>query len=283
MSEAHEPLHHIAFIMDGNGRWAKKRRRVRLYGHENGAESIRRISRFCRAEGVSEITFYALSTENFTKRPRHEVAYLMKLLKRFVIGEREELTGNNIRFAVIGDISVFPKGVVKEIEKTLELTAHCDGMVLRLALNYGSRQEILRAAKALAIDVANGVRSEQELETLDEVTFRSYLLDPEMSDPDLVIRTAGEYRLSNFLLWQSSYSEWWVTDRLWPDFTIDDLEAAIDAYRGRERKYGTVGSSIDDPKDVEAELGGDDASELGDASPADAEVELSDRDTQSSE
>jgi len=239
----HQLPMHIAFIMDGNGRWARKLGRARLHGHENGAASLRRITRYCRRIGIQEVTFFALSTENYQRRPAREVNYLMKLLKRYLVDERPEMTDNNIRLAVIGDVAPFPAAVRSELEESLRLTAGFDGMVLRLALNYGSRQEILDAVRCVAGDVLSGKLDRTAVETLDEATFRRYLGDPEMSDPDLVIRTAGEFRLSNFLLWHSSYSEWCITDRLWPDFDVPDLEEALNAYVARNRRYGSLTAS----------------------------------------
>lgn len=226
--------------MDGNGRWAKRRGRVRVFGHENGAESLRRITRFCRRIGVRETTFYALSTENYQRRPQSELRFLMRLLERFLIDERPELTENGIRLTVIGDVSTFPVSVRRELDTTMRLTEDLDAMTLRLALNYGSRQEILEAVRRIAAEVAAGRLRPEELESLDEEMFRTYLEDPEMTDPDLVVRTAGELRLSNFLLWQASYSEWWITDTLWPDFDVPHLEEALRAYAGRERRYGAI-------------------------------------------
>jgi undecaprenyl diphosphate synthase len=237
----HERLpHHIAFVMDGNGRWAKKRGRFRVFGHQQGAESLRRITRHCRRIGVKETTFYALSTENFARRPEREIAYLMKLLERYLIDERPELVENGIRLTTIGDIDALPESVRRELATTMRLTESFDGMTMRLALNYGARQELLEAVKRIARAAAAGRLSPEEIDALDDGDIRAGLADPSMSDPDLVIRTAGEYRLSNFLLWQSSYSEWWVTDILWPDFDVENLEEALRDYARRERRFGAV-------------------------------------------
>jgi undecaprenyl diphosphate synthase len=231
---------HIAFIMDGNGRWARTRGFERLLGHETGASSLRRITRHCRALGIPEITFYALSTENFERRPRSEVGFLMRLLKSYLVSERPELTGNDIRLKHLGWVEAFPADVRAELAETERLTADRKGMVLRLALNYGSRQEILQAVGRLAQDALAGKLQAADLARLDEDVFRRYLLDPAMTDPDLLIRTAGELRLSNFLLWQCSYSEIWVTPELWPDFDVPQLEAALDSFASRQRKYGAL-------------------------------------------
>ena len=231
---------HIAFIMDGNGRWARRRSLLRLRGHEEGAGSLRKITTYCRELGVRETTFFALSTENYLRRPREEVRCLMGLLEKFLIDERPTLTENGIRLTTIGDTSTFPDGVRAALAETLELTEEYDGMVLRLALNYGSRQEILDGIRRVAREVAEGRLSLEEVERFEEGDFARFLADPQMTDPDLLIRTAGEMRLSNFLLWQASYSELWVTERLWPEFDTDELDRAIDAYIERVRKYGAV-------------------------------------------
>ncbi len=231
---------HIAFIMDGNGRWARQKGWRRLRGHEEGASSLRRITRRCRALGVQETTFYALSTENYQRRPPEEVRFLMKLLKRYLIDERPELMKNNIELRTVGDVDALPDDVRAELEETRELTRGNDAMVMRLALNYGSRQELLAAIQRIVDEVLAGRLERSELENLDEESFAAYLGDPTLTDPDLVVRTAGEYRLSNFLLWQSSYSELWFTEKLWPEFDVPDLDEALAAYVQRERRYGAV-------------------------------------------
>ena len=232
---------HIAFVMDGNGRWARQRGFLRLRGHEEGAKSLRRLTRHCRSIGVEAVTFYALSTENFERRPAAELGFLFRLLKRYLIDERSELLENDIRLKAIGETDALPADVRAELAETERLTALSRGMVLRLALNYGARQEILRAVKRVARQVSSGEIDAAAVEAMGTDDFRRYLWDAEMSDPDLLIRTAGEYRLSSFLLWQVSYAELWVTDALWPDFDVDGLETALTAYAARERKYGAVG------------------------------------------
>lgn len=239
---------HIAFVMDGNGRWARQRGLLRLRGHEEGANSLRRLTRHCRSIGVREVTFYALSTENFERRPAAELSFLFRLLKRFLIEERRELLDNDIRLKAIGEVSALPGSVRAELAETERLTALRTGMVLRLALNYGARQEILRAAKQVARRVQCGEMELDALDAMGEDEFRRFLWDGEMSDPDLVIRTAGEYRLSNFLLWQVSYAELWVTEALWPDFDVEGLETALQAYASRDRKYGAVGQRTQEPR-----------------------------------
>lgn len=232
---------HIAFIMDGNGRWARSRGLQRLLGHENGATSLRRITRHCRSIGIQQVTFYALSTENFQRRPRNEVSCLLRLLKSFLVSERPELLANNIRLTHIGHPEAFSADVLAELKETERLTRDHTGMILRLALNYGGRQEILDAVTAIATAVAAGTLTLEAVRALGEAGFERYLHDPDMSPPDLLIRTAGEYRLSNFLLWQASYSELWVTRDLWPDFDESRLEEALRDYASRERKYGAIG------------------------------------------
>jgi undecaprenyl diphosphate synthase len=226
--------------MDGNGRWARRRGEERCHGHELGATALRRITRRCRAIGISEVTFFALSTENFLRRPAREVRFLTWLLRSYLISERSELLDNDIRLKSIGCTEVFPEDVRAELAETERLTVERRGMVLRLALNYGGRQEILEAALRLASDVSSGRLTMEDARALGEEGFRRYLGDPEMSDPDLLIRTGGECRLSNFLLWHSSYSEIWVTERLWPEFDIQDLDDALRHYASRERRYGAL-------------------------------------------
>ncbi|HVR75760.1 MAG TPA: polyprenyl diphosphate synthase [Planctomycetota bacterium] len=255
MSRGQPPRHklprHIAFIMDGNGRWARTRGFERLRGHETGADSLRRITRYCRSIGIREVTVFALSTENFTRRPRIEVAFLMKLLEDYLIAERPELLENQIRLKSIGRVEAFPPQVRTALEETERLTRDSSAMVLRLALNYGGRQEILDAVASVARDVAAGRLTEAMVRELGERGFQRHFHDPEMSDPDLLIRTAGEYRLSNFLLWQCSYTEVWVTTDLWPDFDVPRLEEALRDFSSRERKYGAI-----EPAPERADLGG---------------------------
>lgn len=231
---------HVAVIMDGNGRWAHERGLPRLRGHQAGADTLREVTRHCRSAGVRELTVYALSTENFQRRPEAEVRFLTQLLKAFLISERPELLENDIRLRAIGDTAAFPEDVRKELEETIRLTRDRKSMVLRLALNYGSRQEILEAARRIALDALDGRLAREEVERLSEEAFAARLSDPEMTAPDLLIRTAGEMRLSNFLLWQCSYSEIWVTQRLWPDFRVADLEEALESFARRKRKFGAI-------------------------------------------
>jgi len=225
---------HVAVIMDGNGRWAQKRGLPRIVGHRRGIESVRSVvEEGCRL-GLAQLTLYCLSVENW-KRPPRELTFLMKLLRHFLVVERHELCEQNVRVVMIGDRTGLPAEVEREYERTARLTASNDGMVLCLAVNYGGRTEILQAARRLAEDAVAGRIVPAEI---DEDAIADRLFTAGMSDPDLLIRTAGEMRVSNFLLWQISYAELWVTAKLWPDFRGDDLLEACQAYAARERKFG---------------------------------------------
>jgi undecaprenyl diphosphate synthase len=224
----------IGIIMDGNGRWARKLGWERIRGHTAGIDSVREAARECARLGVRELTLYAFSVENW-KRPRPEVEYLMGLLRRFAVDERPEIMENAIRFTTIGRTADLPQETLVEIRETEALSAQNEGLVLRLALNYGGRAEIADAARRLAEDVAAGrVRPAD----VDESALAARLYDPSMRDVDLCIRTAGEMRVSNFLLWQISYAEIFVTDTLWPDFRRPHLHEAIRAFASRERRFG---------------------------------------------
>jgi undecaprenyl diphosphate synthase len=222
---------HIAIIMDGNGRWAKSRGWVRVRGHDSGVKIVRPIIKECSQLGVKELTLYALSTENYTKRPRHEIRHLMKLLAEYLKNEKKTVMDNNIIFNVIGRILDLPERVRIEIEKLKSASENNTGMTLRFALNYGGRQEILDAVERI-------ISSPSRHEKICEKELRNYMYDPGMSDPDLLIRTGGDMRISNFLIWQLSYSEIYVTDVLWPDFTVKHLHNAIEAFESRQRRFG---------------------------------------------
>jgi undecaprenyl diphosphate synthase len=225
----------VAIIMDGNGRWAEERSLPRAKGHEAGAESVRAITREAARLGVEELTLYAFSTENW-KRSRLEVAALMKLLQRYLVEERAEIMDNRIRFQAIGDLQRLPRKVLAEYERTRDMSAGNSGMILRLALSYGGRLEILHAAQAVArLAVRDGLDAALALEEDD---LRRFLYDPTMRDPDLLIRTAGEMRISNFLLWQVSYSEFHSAPELWPDFREEQLRAAFKVFNQRTRRFG---------------------------------------------
>jgi undecaprenyl diphosphate synthase len=225
---------HIAIIMDGNGRWAERRGLRRVAGHREGIASVREIVTECARMGVKSLTLYSFSVENW-KRPPVEVRYLMRLLSVFLVRERQTLMRNDVRLKGLGRLEDLPPAALAELRRTEELTARNRGMLLRLALSYGGRAEIADAVRALAEDVKRGAL---EPEVIDEETLRRYLYDPGTPDPDLLIRTAGEMRLSNFLLWQISYSELYVSELCWPDFRKAELLEALRAYAGRKRKYG---------------------------------------------
>lgn len=225
---------HIAIIMDGNGRWAQSRGWIRVRGHKVGTDSVREVTTAAAELGVGSLTLYAFSRENW-KRPDFEVRTLMRLLRLYLRRERKTLMENGIRLKAIGRLEDLPGFARKALEETIALTAGNTGMTLRLALSYGSRTEIADAARAMGRAIAAGTLDPEEV---TEDTLRSYLYDPETPDPDLVVRTAGEMRLSNFLLWQASYAEFYVTDLCWPEFRGAELEEAIRAYSRRKRKFG---------------------------------------------
>jgi undecaprenyl diphosphate synthase len=229
---------HIAIIMDGNGRWAQRRGLPRIVGHRRGIQSVRAVvEEGCRL-GLDQLTLYCLSVENW-KRPPRELMFLMRLLRHFLVVERAELMEQNVQLKMIGRRDGLPQEVLREFEQTAEQTASNDGMILCLAVNYVGRSEIGDAARRLAEDVRAG---RLDPDQVDEGVFASYLYTEGMSDPDLLIRTAGEMRISNFLLWQISYAELWITPTLWPDFRGDDLLEGCRAFAGRERKFGGLPS-----------------------------------------
>jgi undecaprenyl diphosphate synthase len=231
---------HIAIIMDGNGRWAQKHSLGRIIGHQKGADAVRRTVETCREIGIRYLTLYAFSVENWI-RPSQEVDALMNLLQTYLRSELNEMLDNNIRLTTIGNTEAL-KGPIKEtLCEAMEMTAHNQGMVLNLALSYGGRDEIVHAVKDLIRDF--GIRKM----TYDDITkeiFSSYLYTTNLPDPDLLIRTSGEYRLSNFLLWQMAYTEFYFTDVLWPDFGKRDLLDAIISYQKRERRYGLTSDQL---------------------------------------
>ena len=225
---------HIAVIMDGNGRWAARRGLPRNAGHREGANTLKRVVKECNAIGIKYLTAFAFSTENWN-RPRQEVNALMQLLLEFLQNAEKELAGTNIRITVIGDTDKLSEEIRNEIDRVVANTAANTGLNLVIALNYGSRCEIAAAAARIARDVREG---RIEPEDVDEELFSNYLYTSGIPDPDLVIRPSGEYRLSNFLLWQSSYSEFWYSDILWPDFSKEHLYQAISDYQNRNRRFG---------------------------------------------
>jgi len=229
---------HIAIIMDGNGRWAKKRRLPRIAGHRAGIRAVRQVVEACARLGVGCLTLYAFSVENW-KRPRTEVKLLMKLLREYLKKEIPELNKNNIRFGAIGRISSLPPAVQEDLHTTIEQTRANSGLRLTLALNYGGRAELIDAVRDLATRLQRHGTLNVDAITEDELSRHLYTHD--LPDPDLLIRTSGEMRLSNFLLWQVAYCEIWVTDTLWPDFKEEDLFQAIADFQRRERRYGGLG------------------------------------------
>jgi undecaprenyl diphosphate synthase len=231
---------HVAIIMDGNGRWAQRRGLPRIVGHRRGIQSVRSVVEEARRLGMEQLTLYCFSVENW-KRPPRELTFLMRLLRHFLVVERSELMEQNIQLKMIGRRDGLPRDVLLEYQRTADQTAGNDGMVLCLAVNYGGRSEISDAARRIAEDVQSGRLAADHV---DESLFAAYLFTAGMSDPDLLIRTAGEMRISNFLLWQISYAELWVTPTLWPDFRGDDLLEACRAFAARERKFGGLPSSV---------------------------------------
>ncbi|HJS58796.1 MAG TPA: isoprenyl transferase [Vicinamibacteria bacterium] len=230
---------HVAIIMDGNGRWAKLRHKRRVEGHRAGIASVRDVVETSARLGLEVLTLYAFSVENW-KRPKAEVRTLMALLKHYLRAELDTLLKNNIRFQVIGREPELPEDVRRELERGAERTRGCTGLLFNIALNYSGRAEITDAVRRLVADVLRNGRSHAPI---DEATLASYLYTAGQPDPDLLIRTSGELRVSNFLLWQIAYSEIWVTDVLWPDFRRRHLLQAILDYQKRERRYGGISSA----------------------------------------
>lgn len=227
---------HVAIIMDGNGRWAQRRGLPRIEGHRRGVASVRAIVEQSSRLGLGQLTLYCLSSENW-KRPKRELDFLMRLLEQYVIEERSEIMGNNLRFRMIGRREGLPRRVLDEIDKTIDLSRTNTGMVLCLAVNYGGRLELVDAVRQIARQVAEG---KLHPEAVDEQTISASLYTAGMVEPDLLIRTAGEMRLSNFLLWQISYAELWVTEKCWPEFREADLVAAVNDFAGRDRRFGAL-------------------------------------------
>ena len=235
---------HIAIIMDGNGRWAKGQGKMRIFGHQNGVGAVRAVSEACAELGVKNLTLYAFSTENWN-RSQIEVEALMKLLSKTIFEELSTLNDNNIRLNAIGDLERLPKYNYDALMKTIEETKNNDRMTLTLCLSYSGRWEITEAAKKMAEKVKSG---ELNIEQIDEKCFSSFLYTNGMPDPELLIRTSGEERISNFLLWQLAYSEFYFTDKLWPDFGKEDLYEAIVDYQGRERRFGKTSEQLKENK-----------------------------------
>lgn len=252
------PPQHVAIIMDGNGRWAETRGRNRTFGHLRGARVAREIIEACSERGIENLTLYTFSSENWL-RPLEEVSFLMALLSRHLKRERANLIKNNIRFRAIGDLRRLPSSVLDEVNETIRATRHCTGLRLTFALSYGGRQDILGAVRGsigeimtrLAPEIASGKLTAEDasrlaVESITDTTFAAHLQTAEnqIPDPDLVIRTSGESRLSNFFLWQSAYSEIFFTPTLWPDYSAQELDEALEWYQARERRYGRTSSQI---------------------------------------
>lgn len=230
----HPPLSHLAIIMDGNGRWAEQHGLSRSEGHSAGTKTARTIIKACKEQNIPHLTLYTFSTENW-KRPASEVAYLFSLLSTYIHDELASLEKNNIKLSILGDISALPLTTRKALELALYKTRNCTAMTVHLALNYSSQEEIARACRRC-------VESGLPASAITTETIKQYLYTADIPDPDLIIRTSGEYRLSNFLLFQSAYSEFYFTNTFWPDFTPEELHKALADYCGRSRRFGAVKS-----------------------------------------
>ena len=231
---AREIPKHIGIIMDGNGRWAKKKLMPRVLGHRKGAEALDRLLKAADGMGVKHITVYAFSTENW-KRAEEEVTGLMNLMREYIRDYIRDNDTSRLKIDSIGDLSVLDEDIQRDIKTLKEISKDKPGINLHIAINYGGRDEIKRAVAQIANEVKNGTL---DPESITEDTISAHLDSAQVPDPELIIRTSGEYRLSNFLPWQSAYSEFYFTDKLWPDFTIDDLKAAIESYQSRDRRFG---------------------------------------------
>lgn len=234
MSTTPPPLQHVGIIMDGNGRWAQARGLARVRGHEAGVDSVRAVTEEACRVGLKQLTLYAFSSENW-KRPKLEVSTLMRQLRRFLVQERDTIMNNDVRLTAIGHEHRLPDSVRRELDATRDMSAQNRGTNLCLALSYGGRQEIADACRQIAEEIQAGRMAPEDV---SEEAIQQRLYQPDMPEPDLVIRTGGEMRVSNFLLWQLSYAELYVTDVLWPDFREQDLLDAVAAYSARERRYG---------------------------------------------
>ena len=223
-------INHLAIIMDGNGRWANQKNQQRVFGHEKGAQTAKKIINSCVKRGIPHLTLYTFSKENWS-RPKHEVDTLMILLSKMLKNETENMLRNNIRFNIVGKIGDLPLKTRDWVSSTLEKTKNNTGLVLTLALSYGGRQEIVDAVNSLI---------KSEVKIINEEILKNHLYCPEMPDPDMIIRTGGEYRLSNFLLWQSAYAEIYICNKNWPDFDENELEKALKEYDNRNRTFGKV-------------------------------------------
>ena len=231
---------HIAIIMDGNGRWAKKQNLLRIDGHKRGVRAVKKITKICGEIGVKKLTLYTFSSENW-KRPKTEVRGLMLLLLKTIKKELLNLHNNNVRFTIMGELDKIPNDVEKMLMDGVNLTSNNDGLNLNLAVNYGGRQEIISICKKIASEVKNDIIS---IDDISEAYMNSKFSDDENVDPDLLIRTGGEFRISNFMLWQIAYSEIFVTDTFWPDFNEKKLIKIIEEFNKRERRFGQISEQI---------------------------------------
>jgi len=233
---------HVAIIMDGNGRWAKKRGNQRIFGHRNGVKAVRDTVEAAAELGMDYLTLYAFSTENWN-RPKHEIDALMALLVSTINSETKTLIDNNVRLLTIGDIESLPKGVSEKLQSAMDITRDNTGLTLVLALSYSSRWEIVEAIKKMASDVKN---NDMDIRNIDGKVFSKYLSTAEFPDPELLIRTSGELRLSNFLLWQMAYAELYFTDVLWPDFRRENFYDALVDFQNRERRFGKISEQVNE-------------------------------------
>lgn len=233
-AQQEEVPEHIAIIMDGNGRWAKKRSLPRIAGHHEGMQTVRKITRFANKMGVKTLTLYAFSTENW-KRPKVEVEFLMRLPEEFLGTYLPELIEQNVQVKMMGNLESLPEHTKRAVIKAMEQTSMNNGLILNFALNYGSRDEIVQAVRQIVDDIKDG---SMQPENVNEDLISSYLMTKNLKDPDLLIRTSGEVRLSNFMLWQLAYTEFWFTETLWPDFNEECLMDAIESFQKRQRRYG---------------------------------------------
>ncbi|MCW8107546.1 polyprenyl diphosphate synthase [Alteromonas ponticola] len=231
---------HVAVIMDGNGRWAQKKGKIRTFGHKAGVESVRAAVRFARQTDIQSLTLFAFSSENW-KRPEEEVSVLMDLFNLVLNSEVKKLNKNGVRLKVIGDVSAFDEKLITKIRKAEALTAQNDHLVLNIAANYGGRWDIVNAAKQLAMQTQQG---KIEPDQIDESRFNAHISTFGMPELDLLIRTGGEHRVSNFLLWQCAYAELYFTDVLWPDFNEEAFQAAVNDYKTRQRRFGLTGEQV---------------------------------------
>ncbi len=233
---------HVAIIMDGNGRWAKQKGNQRIFGHKNGVKAVREVTEAAAEIGVKYLTLYAFSTENWN-RPKIEIDALMQLLVSTIHSETKTLLKNNVRLMAIGDKESLPLSVQQNLQDSINQTANNTGLTLVLALSYSSRWEIVNAVKKIALDIENNVLTHQDI---NEQIFSNYLTTKDIPDPELLIRTSGEYRISNFLLWQIAYSELYFTNKLWPDYRKNDFYEAIIDYQTRERRFGKTSEQLSD-------------------------------------